>query len=182
MGKIENDLFSFNDEDSSSNGKMILNKSNELIIRVVDDYLLINSNINRLNDIYKRLRLKIPLNVDKTEIKEWEKCESKLKNTNLSQQSQIGRTQMSQATQRLNELTDYIDFSSNCSQQYFSWCGFDFDRQTLDVYLNYTKYFNTDNLHNRLNLITDYKHAFVQFNLRFLRLFDTNSSSFVIDW
>lgn len=161
---------------------MILSKSNELIIRVVDDYLLVCSDINRLNEIYNRLRSKIPLNVDKTEIKEWHKCEPKIKKPILTQNFQI-QTQMTQGSQqRLNELSENIDFLSNCSQQYFSWCGFDFDRQTLDVYLNYTKYFNNMNIHSRLNIYNDYKYPFAQFNMRFLRLFDTNSSSLVIDW
>jgi hypothetical protein len=36
---------------------------------------------------------------------------------------------------RLVFEVDEINFLANSSQRFFSWCGFDFDLYTLDVYL-----------------------------------------------
>jgi hypothetical protein len=46
---------------------------------------------------------------------------------------------------------------------------------------NYTKYFDASNLRNRLNRTSDYRFAFAQFNLKFLRLFNSNASHLVLD-
>ena len=36
---------------------------------------------------------------------------------------------------KVNAEVNEINFLDNCSQRFFSWCGFDFDLYTLDVYL-----------------------------------------------
>jgi hypothetical protein len=75
-----------------------------------------------------------------------------------------------------------FSFLENHSNNYFSWCGFNIDVKTLDIYLNYDKYFDDSaSLKNRLNCSDAVQTAFIQFNLRFQRLFTVNISNILID-
>lgn len=84
----------------------------------------------------------------------------------------------------LNEIKTVILFSSKKqveSSSYFSWCGMDFDIHTLDIYFNYDKYFDLENMKTRLNYSNDYRFPFATFNLKFLRLFNNSTNSLIFD-
>lgn len=82
----------------------------------------------------------------------------------------------------IDEEIDISDIVANPSDQLFSWCGYDLDVRTLDVYFNYEKYFESStSLKTRFYITNDYRNAFVSFNSRFLRIFAMNLLPIVID-
>jgi hypothetical protein len=63
-GRFEMNLFTYNEELHNNStianqlmfdARMKLNKANELILRIVDDYLIIADNPNRMDEIRNRL-------------------------------------------------------------------------------------------------------------------------------
>ena len=168
LGKIETKLFSY---ENCAENVMKLNKSNEIIMRVVDDYIVIASDVQRMLRIKELLKKEISLNEAKTVLYTFNRC----CNVNVDQSLYITNNKIELGIQDYN-------FLSNFSGNYFSWCGFNFDVNNLDVYFNYEKYFeNSNSLTSRLNSNIDYKYAFIMFNSKFLRLFSSNVSIMVID-
>lgn len=158
LGQIENKLFTYED----TNAQMKLNKFNVVILRIVDDYLVISCEAENLFKIKDLLKQKLNLNESKTVLYLWKKPEVR---NSIDFRSN-------------NE----INFLSNFSNNYFSWCGFNIDTNSLDIYFNYEKYFNTESINSRLNSNLDYKYAFIMFNMKFLRLFASNVSVLVLDY
>lgn len=165
---------------------MQLSLADELILRVVDDYLVISAHLERMNQISLLLRSQLRLNEKKSENCPWTMCSSEgPAESTCIMDTNSDMTVTTQATvncdANVKPVMKEMHFLHNYSNKMFSWCGFDFDMYTLDVYFNYEKYFIEGNLLNRLNHTGDYVMAFAQFNLKFLRLFDQNSSRVVID-
>ena len=161
FGKKEKKLFAYQDQATSNDSKlMILNRANDLIMRLVDDYLVICSDMIRLIQIYNLIKREFDLNESKTVVYFW--------------------TSNNIADNNLNKNSEF-NFLASYSNQFFSWCGLDFDVNTLDVYFNYEKYFDLNNMKTRLNSSNDYRFAFVTFNLKFSRLFNLNTNSLVFD-
>ncbi|RNA36384.1 telomerase reverse transcriptase [Brachionus plicatilis] len=167
LGKIETRLFGF---DNCPNNAMKLNRSNEIVMRIVDDYIVIASDVDRMLKIKELLKKELSLNEAKTVIYNFKKSAN---NANLC-------LVQSDGTNEANSQN--YNFLSNFSGNYFSWCGFNLDVNNLDVFFNYEKYFeNSTSLTSRLNSNIDYKFAYVMFNSKFLRLFSANVSVMVID-
>jgi hypothetical protein len=176
LGRIERQLFTFslNELTTANNTKMILQKSNEIILRVVDDYLAISYAPHRLNRIKELLKSRLLINDDKTVYHHWTPTIFNNKNTKHLQSIE---------NKVSSQSTDDISFLKYNSNNHFTWCGLNFDTKTLDVYYNYDKYFECD-LYNRLNNHNSeftYKYKFMTFNLKFLRLFNMNISDFMIN-
>ncbi|CAF0825356.1 unnamed protein product [Brachionus calyciflorus] len=171
LGQIERKLFTFEEDlfQFGNSSLMKLNKSNEIIMRIVDDYLVIGSNVERMIIIKDLLKRELNLNENKTVLYTYQKpCLFGGSNSIIN-------------VSEISSSNEY-NFLSNFSGVYFSWCGFNFDVNNLDVYFNYEKYFDDSNsLSSRLNSNIDYKYAFIMFNLKFLRLFSSNASIMVID-
>lgn len=141
---------------------MILNPANELVIRIVDDYLVICSDAERLFKIKEILKTRLFLNENKTHIILWAP-------------TQTPRIQV-------DDDDDFVDLLKTSPTKLFPWCGFDIDVTTLDIYFNYEKYFVCQtSLYNRLNKTNDYRNPFITFNCKFLRLFSGNLVDLVID-
>lgn len=167
LGKIESKLFSY---ENCADDIIKLNISDEIVMRIVDDYIVISSNVDKMLKIKEALKKYLNLNEAKTVLHIYKRSE-----INIDQPlgTNISITE--------NDLQDY-NFLSNFSANYFSWCGFNFDVNNLDVYLNYEKYFeNSNSLTSRLNSNIDYKFGFIMFNSKFLRLFSSSVSIMVID-
>jgi hypothetical protein len=170
---------------------MKLNRSNETILRIVDDYLVICCDNDRLNKIYDLLKNEFNLNDKKTVKNLWEKpisCQKISKNKLNDSVLCLTVNQNERSTDSDimeicdDQLLNPISFLSNCSNGYFSWCGLNFDQHTLDVYFNYDKYFDTESLTNRLNFTNDYHNMpYLLFNLKFLRLFSMSLTTLVLD-
>ena len=85
----------------------------------------------------------------------------------------------------INASSTHVDLLANYSASFFSWCGFNFDVNTLDVYFNYDKYFNeaaasVSSIKTRLSYTNDYRQPFCMLNKKFLRLFDYNLTALAI--
>lgn len=193
LGKIEMDLFCYSSRLSSKyensnevfveaknqmNEKMKLNIANELILRIVDDYLIICDSVERLFKIKSLLNKKVKLNHTKTVEILW----SKPSLTKIEQQyqayKQIETIVISDSDPDSDEIEiltsnfeQNINFLANNSEQYITWNGFNIDVHTLDIYFNFDKYFNTD-LTDRICKSYVKKNSFYEFNLKYLRLFN----------
>jgi hypothetical protein len=177
-----------------SEKRMKLNKSDEVIMRIVDDYLVICPNQDRLVKINDLLKNQFNLNDKKTVKHLWTKSATVAAKGVLKNEPDLIMDFKEDTEPNLDTTIDLIspsnstskpliDFLSNYSGKMFPWCGINVDLATLDVYLNYDKYFEeTANIKNRLNAINDYKNmAFLTFNLKFLRLYSLNLSGLVLD-
>ncbi len=172
---------------------MKLNRSDEVIMRIVDDYLVICPNQEHLLKINDLLKSAFNLNDKKTVKYIWTKSDAStrviaepvvdLSKSDLHVDSNLDITiDLISPSNSATSPASCIDFLSNYSAKLFPWCGINIDLTTLDVYLNYDKYFESENLKNRLNSSNDYKHmAFLSFNLKFTRLFSLNLGSLVLD-
>jgi hypothetical protein len=191
LGKIEMSLFhvpsssilsinsikKFNQEEKTES-KMILHETNDLILRIVDDYLVISDSVERFNRIKSLLNTNLKLNNTKTVEILW----SKPSLTKIEQDNQLYRQietiVISDSDPDDDDIeimnVDFgsnINFLSNNSEQYITWNGFNIDVHTLDFYYNFDKYFNTD-LTQRISKNSVKKNGFYEFDLKFLRLFD----------
>ena len=86
LGRIENSLFVYGNNGISQPAKMRLNTCNELVLRVVDDYLVIGSDFERLEQIKERLKSRVDLNETKTLTRKWQV--SATTTSNIEQQQQ----------------------------------------------------------------------------------------------
>jgi hypothetical protein len=76
--------------------------------------------------------------------------------------------------------TAKIDLLSNHSEKYITWNGLDINVRSLDLYLNYEKYFNSD-MNTRISVTkTSSKHSYLNFNLKFSRIFNTLCSNLLL--
>lgn len=182
LGRIERKLFFYDDAgfaktSSNQSSPFKLNRSNDLILRVVDDYLVISSDYDRLEVIKTLISSELKLNEKKTVVHKWTRAETgKYLNPNLNNY-----------LDKVNSEFDVLQpvakasFIDNYTKTYFSWYGLNIDVHTFDVYYNYDKYFDTTNLKNRINTTNHFRYPFIQFNLKFLRLFTVNISNLIID-
>ena len=180
LGRIEKRLFKYIDPfDKESHSynldqvPMLLQPSDDLVLRIVDDYLIISSESDRMLKINSLLKSEFKVNEKKTviHVSSTEICENSKTSANLNY-----------------DVTDEglavasIDLLSNYSNDLFSWCGFDFDVKTLDIYFNYEKYYvSNKSSQNRINYANNYQFAYSSFNLKFLRLFNMNVSNLILD-
>ncbi len=151
-------LFVYQEQATENDPRMKLNRANDLIMRMVDDYLIICSDQIRMLKIHNLIKKSFDLNEKKTEVHFW---------TAPNEQSMC--------------LRNGMNFFGKYSNQFFSWCGFDFDVNTLDVYFNYDKYFDLKSMRKRLNTSNDYRFAYETFSLKFLRLFSLNFNSIIFE-
>ena len=184
LGRIEMDLFCLTsksneslNEDGSKKMKMRLSVSNEIILRIVDDYLIICDSIDRIYKIKSLLNTKLKINHAKTVEILWSKpviakTEQQDLFLNQIQTIIISESESDDDIEMLNTNFEHnINFLSNNSDQFIHWNGLNIDVHTLDIYLNYSKYFNTD-LANRISRNFIKKNSFYEFNLKYLRLFN----------
>ena len=177
LGRIEKKLFSYENDDC----KMRLNRADDLILRVVDDYLVISCNYDKLIQIKDLIKLEAKFNDAKTVLYKWTpQMTEKQKISEIIDLAISDDEDDDDEKIETDEVVYKIDFLSNCSHSYFSWCGFNIDVNTLDVYFNYDKYFDESSLKNRLNLTSDYRYPFIFFNIKFLRLFAYNAGSIIV--
>lgn len=175
-------------------------KSDELILRNVDDYLIIGCNPDRLVQIGLVIRNRFNVNEKKTVMYLSNNEDDLTKSQNqilIATSNQLAymefKREMKQEIEDsaaaatvdsdLSPIPRSISFLSNCSHVHFAWCGFNFDTRTLDVYLNYEKYFEAGSFRSRINnLNVDSRcNSLLAFNLKFLRLYGLNLTSLMMD-
>ena len=183
LGRIERKLFCY---DNSSAGNLNtnelpfkLNRTNEIILRNVDDYLIISTEYERLIKIKDLIKMELTFNDKKTVIYKWTPLQ---RNKLLSENESIYELDKSDMEIGITEATQDSYYLENHSGTFFHWCGFNIDVNSLDIYLNYDKYFDDPtSLKNRINCSNSIQVPFIQFNLKFLRLFTVNISNLLID-
>jgi hypothetical protein len=179
--------------------RMKLMKTNELILRIVDDYLIVCDDEARMDAIKHRLGTQLPtvatvinakicsfyfffcwtgtslsLNDGKTIRIVW----SKPRIINMHEIPDANASDDDDPDMDLDTIQ--IDLISNYTEKFITWNGLDINVYTLDIYLNYEKYFNTD-MKTRISVIkTSSKHSYLNFNLKFLRIFNTVSSNLLL--
>ena len=190
LGRIERKLFTYekseplNEVTNQQNPQIRpfkLDKSNEIVLRNVDDYLVISSDYERLINIKDIIKSELKLNEKKTVVYKWTSAPRKI---SIQHNDEILEDSDLEIVEILPQIDSGLSFSflENHSKIFFSWCGFNIDVKTLDIYLNYDKYFDDSaSLKNRLNSSDAVQTAFIQFNLRFQRLFTVNISNILID-
>lgn len=167
LGSLENTLFTYNPNNEAAS--MLLDHSKDLIIRMVDDYLMISDDNKRLEEIHEHLSARIKVNKEKTVKIQWQKP---IQTPNTIEYPEPNDLEMIEQVDELNLLSNY-------NQKYITWNGLNFDVYTLDIYLNYDKYFGTD-LSTRISKFNKTKHSFYSFNLKLMRLFDLTVSNLIL--
>jgi len=106
----------------------------------------------RLQKICELLKTKVKVNENKSETHVWTKYVRNekettwplltidaIQNTTVDMEDDMNMSvsfgEKSLSDGKCGERMEPINFLDNCSRSYFSWCGFDFDLYTLDIYL-----------------------------------------------
>jgi hypothetical protein len=187
LGQIERELFYYGNinqqkvkqvtqEDVENRFRLV--KGNDLILRVVDDYLVISSESNKLAQIRDVIKTRLKFNDKKTLIFEWQPLNPKKRE--MSNFEKMQDEMEVDLNEKLRTRT-HIDLIDHFTNKFFAWYGYNFDVNTLDIYYNYEKYFNSADLRKRLNVAHGSKLPFLSTNLKMLRLFKYNVLIVLID-
>lgn len=113
------------------------------------NFLEFTSKLARLQEICKLLKTKVKVNENKSETHEWTQCQRHDNETKTTSNATATLEQLemdkegmemdisstSDCGLSVSDRSESINFLANWSGKYFSWCGFDFDLYTLDIYL-----------------------------------------------